>query len=392
MGFLNKKKNLSLIIVVFLFFSIVQLSDATAEDLVAEQVLPFLRDVAKIDLANYNVTLLHTFDTDLGGFKETCGIYKLESKTDDIEVAFALNNNTLVYCKVYVNQGTLKVSQPAANIADAATEFLESYHEWSENTVIEAMKTALDTVDLTKNMTVTVDDVQLDVEQTRGIVTTLNWRIVINGAKYTGLSVAFDDGVFYAFKDDRSYYHIGDTTVNVSRSEAIAIAMKQVQNFSYIYNNETVDNFTIREDKISALLLTMDRYEPSVWYPYWSVNLPLNDLYPGYVSSLAVKIWADNAEVFDCQVLGFDAMISENPTPAPAVTESPIVESPYSESEQPQNSPSASVVSESSLVVSPVVGESEAENTSLLPYIAILGVVTVVALAVMVVWIKKKHS
>ena len=115
----------------------------------------------------------------------------------------------------------------------------------------------------------------------------------------------FQKWVFYAFKDDRSYYTIGGTEVEVSQEEAIDIALKYVENFSWKIGESEVHDFNIVHDHIRAELLTKSR-EPLYLYPYWLITLPLDDIYPGLVTTIQVQIWADTSEIIHCDAIPTD--------------------------------------------------------------------------------------
>lgn len=72
--------------------------------------------------------------------------------------------------------------------------------------------------------------------------------------------------------------------------------------------------------------------EPFILYPYWHIRLSLDKVYPGYVSCIAVAIWADTAEIAYCQELGGggepppdDPTGQTNPNPTPILIAVPIV-------------------------------------------------------------------
>jgi hypothetical protein len=47
-------------------------------------------------------------------------------------------------------------------------------------------------------------------------------------------------------------------------------------------------------------------------YPIWVVDLPLNDVYPGMVSFIRVRLWADTGEVINIQPLGSGGTFNES--------------------------------------------------------------------------------
>ena len=91
--------------------------------------------------------------------------------------------------------------------------------------------------------------------------------------------------------DDRNRYVIGDTDVNVTAEEAMTIALREVETYSYkLVNGREISGFEINEDRITTKLLT--RPDGSLLYPYWAVELGLERLYPGNIYAIRVNIWA----------------------------------------------------------------------------------------------------
>ncbi len=198
---------------------------------------------------------------------------------------------------------------------------------------------------------------------------TLSCTNTHNGADYTAVVVKFKNGELRAFKDHMSYYTIGDTTVNISREEAIATAQEYIKGYSYEFEGKQVADFNIVEDKITASLLTQNRYSNFELYPYWRVTFPLASLYPGYVNSIEATLWADNGDVIDCSTLGFDAILP----PDESIDES---------STQPLASPLNTEETKESLSDTIVTGWSVADITVV--------VLIVIALLLLVVVVVKK--
>jgi hypothetical protein len=197
---------------------------------------------------------------------------------------------------------------------------------------VERMRNMLNMVDGTRNAIEISDNLKLEVS-INSFSSTLYWKYTFNGADYSGISISFRNGSFYAFGDDRSYYTIGGTDVNVSREEAINLALKRAENFSWTIDGVEVKDFTIETERIDAKLLTRSR-EPLTLYPYWLLTLPLDDLYPGLVYAIQVKIWADTSEIIDCHPLVFGGEIpldveppnqqDDDPTPPAEQGEEPL--------------------------------------------------------------------
>jgi hypothetical protein len=123
------------------------------------------------------------------------------------------------------------------------------------------------------------------------------WSQVINGCDYLCLNLYFTDGALSGFIDNRQRYTIGDTGVNVSKEQAIAIALNATKDYSYkISDNWTVSGFDIFESRATAVLRPQVKQD-NVLCPIWTVTLPLNGTYPGSVTEILVIVWAGRGEV-----------------------------------------------------------------------------------------------
>jgi hypothetical protein len=176
------------------------------------------------------------------------------------------------------------------------------------------MKSMLATVDLTNNQSKINSNLKLEVNAGNNI-TFIRWDRTQNGVDYSHLILEFKNGVFLDFFDSRSYLTIGSSEVNITKEQAIDLALKQAEGFSYSYSGKVVENLTIAEDRIVAQLKANVRYNPSEYYPCWVIDLPLNAVYPGSIYYIQVKIWADDGQVIYCKAMGYgglDPGISSN--------------------------------------------------------------------------------
>ncbi len=282
-----------------------------------DRALDFIENVLPLDISKYNVTLIQ--DEVSSPFQPddpTIEImdYVLESSESKLDVSCAFTNDVLTGCILSVANGSVLPVQTSSNLIDTARLFLVKYQAFTGDNLTEMMNT-LSLTDGTKSLTVISGNVKLNLQNVdignEEIDTIFCWLYTFNGVDYTALGVTFRNGVFYALRDDRSLYKIGNTDVNITKEQAIDIAMKYVQNYSYTGVTGSDENpqyveiggFNITKENITAELNTYPR-ESSTLYPYWSVQLPLTETYPGNIWALQVSIWADSGEVFLCQPLG----------------------------------------------------------------------------------------
>lgn len=298
-------------------------NEDSEEVLATREVLDFLRDVVQIDLSRYEVKLSSVYTNywpELGGICEKSGTYTLDSTgivdstgqcgTSLLEVYFRLWDGKVVNCDFEEKSRgpALYTEQPVTDLQEATSGILQRYQIYTADEQITQMKQLLDTVDVTSNSTKTADNLSIKilVDGTAN-KTYLTWGNMLNGADYSRLKIVFQDGQFCRFYDDRSFYKLGSSEVNISKEEAIDIALKHVESFSYTYKNQkiTLTSENIDKNLISTQPNFLNKTIPMVKYPCWIVNLGLDDLYPGDIAFIKVMIWADTGEVISAEALGY---------------------------------------------------------------------------------------
>jgi hypothetical protein len=347
---------------------------------------------------------------------------------------FVFKNGDLYQIGLSVEAGSVINARSYANLADVARDILEKYQAFTGTGSTEMIRT-LSMVDETKYVTVTSGNVNLTVSHmaipktistssghieavgTDTInVTSFNWVYVFNGAEYNHVYVSFENGVFHTFWDDRAINKIGDTDVNITKEQAIDIAMKYIENYSYASGGVQVSGFNVTKDRTVANLLTTVR-DGDMLYPFWSVFLYLNQTYPSGVNSLLVKVWADSGEVFECskETGGSQTVNDSNPestpTPQPQDSASPTAtpslpsDNPNSESPSPSpevqssgNPDSASTPTPETNAPSPAVDNPALSAGTQSPDMLLIGIGIATAIAVataatvIVVFVKRRRK
>jgi hypothetical protein len=288
--------------------SIAHSSISTAQ----EKALAFIKNVLPFDSTQYNITLrnygvpkLPDLGSTQPNLPEEILTYSLESKDSAVDVICAIQDNALSSCNVYVMKGSVISDRPYSNVIDAATSFLQKYQSYSAMDSTE-MIGMLANVNPTKNATIASGNLKLTVTHMDltgtafGDSIDFRWVQTFNGCDYLSVNIYFSDGVFSGLIDRRAIYTIGDTSVNISKEQAIKIAMEAIKNYSYRMSDDwVVTGFNVTEDRITADLYPQTKTsESNVWYPAWSVILPLDGTWPGSVRELLVGIWAGTGEVY----------------------------------------------------------------------------------------------
>lgn len=302
-----------------------------------QQIRAFIENVLPVDLSKYNITLTkHT--TDSG--PPIAGVtgqpisrvidslrYTLDSPESTIRVSLLVQNNAVLSCNIYVDKGQVISDRQYTSLIDAAKTFLERYQTHTKIDSTDMVSMLDDKVDVTKDSSKTMGNTKLTISNIDyyGVKqTSFKWAYTVNEADYTSLQLCFQkNGLLYSFSDDRGVYSIGDTTVSVSSEQAIDIATKYIETYSYdMPNDYKVSGFNITEDQTTAQIETYP-INSSELRPYWNVKLYLNQTYPGSVKGFSIYVWANSGELFSCTKLAYGGVEPSNNLDSESSTTSP---------------------------------------------------------------------
>lgn len=274
------------------------------------KVQAFLRDVVYLDMKKYVSTLESNtveYRSDLGIVEEILK-YSLTYEGSKVDVTFRFRNTTLSSYYLHVIEGTPYYSQlQPTNTLDAAKDLLERYQTYSGASHLEVMRNMLETVDEIRNFETISGNVKLIIS-TEANAIKIQFVYTSDNVDFQAKSVVliFDNyGFLQSLSDDWTLFGVGSTEVNISKEEAINIAVEYAKNYSWTVNGEVINNFTLVEESAYAELYPHSREEPLALIPYWYVTIPLDRVYPDRVDRLAVGLWADTGEVSICQTLSW---------------------------------------------------------------------------------------
>jgi DNA-binding transcriptional ArsR family regulator len=275
------------------------------------KVRAFLTDVVHLDMTKYVSNLEGNtveYRSDLGGIIEEILKYSLKYESSKLDVTFRFRDTTLSSYYLQVIEGTPYYSQlQPNNILDSAKELLERYQNYSGASHLAVMRNMLETVNELGSFETTSGNVKLIISNEANDVK-IQFVYTADNVDFQAKSVEliFDNyGFLKSLSDDWTLYTAGSTEVNISKEEAINIAVEYAKNYSWTVNGEVINNFTLVEESASAELYPHSREEPLVLIPYWYVKIPLDRTYPDRVDRLAVGLWADTGEVSICQTLSW---------------------------------------------------------------------------------------
>ena len=390
------KKSASVLVLLMLFVVVVPIMHATAESSgsnVPKEALNFLEEVAQIDISAYNVTLVsHSSDyltpPQLPSFVVQENVkYALAQENSRIDAILHFRNGTFSSCNIYVIEGSpiYSVPQSRDEISKAALIF-DNYLIYSGIFDLFAMRNLLNDIDKIDNIVKTAGNVKLEITHESNSTGFL-WSLMINGIATEVFSISFLDGNLRGIKDYLCLTTISDDAkTSVSKEEAVNIAREYATNFSWkarMDSDEWVDvkNFVILDSPVKAEL-SMQPRDGLVLYPYWRVELCLDTIYPGSVSSIQVGLWADTGIVNYCQEISAGTyVLNETETGDTEASEEP-------EASSPNGAPFPEEQKDSSLEPTENSTESATDSAT----IAIATAAATIAILFLIFSAKKKHQ
>jgi len=284
----------------------------SSELTVPEKALAFLEDVVLLDMTKYNATLeIHDvrYPDELQGLAQHNVLYILVSDEGELEAAFGFKNESFANCMLGTFGSPFYSEPQPANTVDNAKGFLQRYQTYTGDPEFdgvkdfEEMRSILDMVDVTENVTAMSDHVKLEVIS-RTDYTLFVWEYVLDGVAFPWITLEFRNGIVCGFDDNWRLYTAGSTDINFSEEEAINVALEYLEDFSWTAGDEEVTDFEIIEETITADLITTRNKEPLTLYPSWVITVYLDKIYPGNINRIVLAIWADTGEIISCTPLG----------------------------------------------------------------------------------------
>ena len=285
-----------------------------------EKGLTILNNVVGIDLTKYTVASKEypqDYQTSYFGVvpQENVG-YDLTSGESKLKMLYTFAYGNLQMIQVLESEGSPKLVESASspNALEMAKYFLINYQTYTADSFFGELKSMLDNVDATKNATIKSGNVQLEVTAINDYITfndytNFKWTYTFNDAKASSKFVAlgFKNGFLTAFVDNWRLYKIGSTTVNLSKEEAIDIALETAKSHSWSVklDDDAFEAKNFNESNACWAVLVFDssvgagktRSEDLLTlYPVWRVGVALDKWY-GNLYGIEVDIWADTKEI-----------------------------------------------------------------------------------------------
>lgn len=334
----KKKSCATLVLVLTIAVMFLQVSNAyPTEFSLEEKALSVITNVARLDTIKYDIKLTKHVTDEYGGIARESLTFTLESAGSTLEIACDFINGTLVSFVLYPLYSQLSqfcVQPLPATSLDAVRGFLQRYQAYSKASVAQEALGVLDRVSELKTVNITVGNLKMRVEGNN-----IDWLRIVNGLEFpTGLSIRLNNGIVDAFMDESSFYRIGSADVNISREEAVRIALERAKTITTltIWVGDRWETFPFRVKEEPLIVRLQVGTANFTSYPYWYVWFVAD---PQVYSTTGVEVClrADTGEIAYSQTTRSYGVVPDPDAPS-AATPNPSASpdtQPESDTDQP---------------------------------------------------------
>jgi hypothetical protein len=283
----------------------------------SQKAIDFLSNVVGINMnaCATNLTSYTTVATPISSLTQDNVIFNLTSYHNTMKARFTFINGNLNLLYLSNVAASSSINQPTANALVSAQGFLQRYQSYTGNQLYGSLSSMLNNVAPNTNKTETVENVKLQASvlanQTEQ---SLIWTYVDNNgvpALMKDIVLNYHNGQLESFLDNWQVYTTGGVPT-VSSQDAVTAALQAAKNYSYMAENAEGNNVMVSGFKIASVfnvsLSYVNYYEtnseqsirggnPYVLYPSWYVGVGFNKVYPGGVTGLNIRVWADSGNV-----------------------------------------------------------------------------------------------
>ncbi len=287
-----------------------------AAELTTEQKgLGALGNVMGLDLSKYSVESQQNnlSPPSLGGKLQEGILYTLTSADSKLSIFYTYTNGSLQSLYVLGNEGNPILTKPLSSVdnIESAKDFLANYQANTNKSIFGELKNTLNNLNDKQNLTKTIGNTVLESTSNDNGVNSFKWFYTANGAiaPYTKtIAMSFKNGFLQSFIDNWDLYPVGSTNINLSKEQAIAIALDAARQHNWtmtldegvldpaIFNEKRSVSWTTLAFDTSIDINTARSKDSIELYPVWKIGIVLNRVY-GELYGIEVDIWADTKEI-----------------------------------------------------------------------------------------------
>lgn len=277
-----------------------------------QKSLSLLSDVFGFNLTSYIKMLISDKNESYLGSSQENVVYTLVSNQGSFRVISSIIGNHLHQIYICDSPRTISLNRQVSNGLEMTRTILQSYQRTTGNSFYGSLYDILNGLTPNQNITKSLNNINLQVTTSDQGTTSFTWTYVdTNGvsAPIKNVYISYDNGVLHSFVDNWQLYNIAEAP-KISAQDATAIALSAAQNYSYTVSS---DNGTVTSSisnmkivGIGDLGLSYLNYQnvtdsrsndPFTLYPCYCIPVHFDKVYPGGVTEVTVRVWADSGIV-----------------------------------------------------------------------------------------------
>jgi hypothetical protein len=316
------------------------------------EALDSITSLLDLDISQYNVTLIkdilfspQVIHKDQGLTLENLEYNLTSSDGRGLELIEQFSGGSIVYCHIdhyggsskgpatpyYLHDLPSSLSEKTALTLNRLINFKNAHNQSSStiqlipqmlgNISLDQMRDTLNTATAgPRSVSVNRDNIKIEVK-VNNIRTEVSFVPSYGGIDYPGkISIDFSNntGDLNILSDTTSIYKIGDTSINISRDEAINMAWNIATNKTSVHI-VGVGDVLIQFVKNPLVNLEGSVRDNMTAFPLYSIRIPTDKTYYT-MEGLEVGIWADNGQVAYSSNIGFEGQPIPNGQVLPSST------------------------------------------------------------------------
>jgi hypothetical protein len=295
---------------------IAQTCSAQPTQLQQDKAISFLSDVIQLDVNHYKITeTINQYDVN-----KISLTYTLEPKSslafgESYTLNTEFNNRLFTSFSVQPDSGALVYKQPRQDRFNETLGILLRYQTWLNDPQVGEMADKLRQVGFEQSIFQASGNLSLRI-QLYSDVGEYHFNNYINGVEYSGVSITQGRSGSIFFTDNRVSQKIGNTTIDISEDQAIAIAQEYFKSNPPRGTPGSKEITNLNITGVKSVTLKSSPIINYTLYPYYVVEFDVVD--QSNQQSCGVNVSANDGEIWG----SYSSYTSTNTVPVPVNTSS----------------------------------------------------------------------
>ncbi len=281
---------------------------------IQEKTNLILNNILNIDTAAYSTKLNTQVGKSYDISEPTTDItLKANGTSVRISATYIHDSLHLLYLSEY--SGSFAKTKTANDSVAMAKDFLTKYQAYTGDSLYNKLASTLNDINVDNNTTKTANNLMLKITNADQKTIDYAWTYVDEKgitAPSKNIVLSYDQGRLKLFLNNWPLYKIADVQCAITKEQAVKNALSAVQNFTYqididnVTTSISVAGFQLNPESLSKTTIgyvncpdqsrarNSDTY---TLYPCWNIPLGFNKAYPGDVTGVAVRVWADTGKI-----------------------------------------------------------------------------------------------